>query len=394
MGSLSYKKLYFSKPRNVYFCLPTEKAMEAVVTESFEEATVREVSNPEISEAEVLISVDRVQLSVTECLLFQGKYASKFGGFHERVSNGGALAFGHEFCGTVEEVGSAVSHFTPGDRVYAPNKSTCGSCAYCSVGYSEYCTNRQTLGIDRPGALAEYVAAPVEMLQALPDSISDAEGAAMQPLAAAAVCVHDAEISSGETVAVVGSGVMGHQCAQLARYSGAKRIIAIDIDKQKINIAAKQGFDAVDASDRDPVKYVRKVTNGIGADVVFEAVGGEQQSVTDGDDPLAQAYQMTRIGGRLIPVSHMTSSATLDISATRTKSIRLIFPQDRVGIKDIGPNTDTGNWAVSMVESDAVPIEEFITHELSGLDSFRQAIEITSNPNKHGALGPAQMIID
>jgi threonine dehydrogenase-like Zn-dependent dehydrogenase len=187
---------------------------------------------------------------------------------------------------------------------------------------------------------------------------------------------------------------MGHQCAQLARYSGAKRVIAIDIDKQKINIAAKQGFDAVDASDRDPVKYVRKVTNGIGADVVFEAVGGEQQSVTDGDDPLAQAYQMTRIGGRLIPVSHMTSSATLDISATRTKSIRLIFPQDRVGIKDIGPNTDTGNWAVSMVESDAVPIEEFITHELSGLDSFRQAIEITSNPNKHGALGPAQMIID
>jgi len=182
--------------------------MDAVVCEDFERWSVERVPIPEPADDEALIAVRRVQLSVTECQRFYGKEISGREKIRKQMHEGDGRVFGHEFSGEVVEVGPDVDRIDVGDRVYAPAKVPCDTCPYCRKGYPELCDDLTTIGNGRPGALAEYLSAPAEVLRRVPDSVSYAEAAAMQPLASAILCVYDARIEPDDTVAVMGTGVM------------------------------------------------------------------------------------------------------------------------------------------------------------------------------------------
>lgn len=365
--------------------------MQAVRCDDFGESTVVDVPRPDPDEGEVLIEVARVQLSVTECQIYRGHEIGGYAAVEAAIESGDGLVFGHEFCGTVVEAGPTVEGLSVGDRVYAPAKIACDTCAYCEAGYRQLCADKETIGMGRPGALAEYVALPAEPLARLPGAVSDAEGAAMQPLASALMCVEDAGIETGDEVAVVGCGVMGYQCGQLALEQGASRVIAVDVDRAKLGHAADRGMEPVDARETDPVVAVESATGGIGADVVFEAVGGEQSHATVGDEPLAQAFSMVRSGGTVGQVGIVVDELTLDPRTLRKKSVTWVNP--RFGAWQLGPNTHTGTLAPRLVADGRVSIEEFLTHELDGLESFEDAVDITADKPTYGALGPAQMVL-
>lgn len=365
--------------------------MQAVHINDYSEYTVEQAPDPSPAADDVVIEVDRVQLSVTECMLYHGEPTYAYETIEARLEQGDTRLFGHEFCGTVTETGEAVSNITVGDRVYAPRKIPCDNCIYCLRNYKHLCDNKVNIGFHRPGALAEFICLPANVVCPLPDSISDAEGAAMQPLASSLTCVDDADIATGDVVAVLGTGVMGYQIGQLALSRGASEVYAFDIDAEKLDLAANVGLEPINIADEDAVTQLRESTGGIGADIVFEAVGGQQEHATTGQDPLATAYQLVRNGGSIVQVGYIPSELTLDPRDMRSKYVSWINPL--LGVISNTPNVDTGELAVEFVASDRVSIKEYITHELEGLESFGEAVDITLNKEEHGARGPAQLVL-
>jgi threonine dehydrogenase-like Zn-dependent dehydrogenase len=365
--------------------------MRAVVCQEFGESSVEDVPTPSIGSGEVLVEVRRVQLSVTECNLYHGEEISHYGTVADRLEDGPARLFGHEFCGEVVETAGDVTAFDVGDRVYAPGKIPCEACEYCRSGRELYCSNKAYIGYDIPGALAEYAALPAEPLCRVPEGVSDAEAAAMQPLASTVLCLHDAGIEQGDIVAVVGTGVMGFQSAQLALLQGAEDVVAIDVDERKLEIAERHGLIPVNATSTDPVEAVRERAGGIGADVVIEAVGGDQSHATGGSDPLAQATAMVARGGTVVQIGYLIGDLTVTPRVLRSKSVDWVNPV--TGTTDLGPGRTTGTLAARLVDQGRVSIEEYVTHHLSGLDSFERAVEMTLNKEEYGALGPTQIVV-
>lgn len=365
--------------------------MQAIVCHDFNDSSVKEVPAPSPDADEVLLEIQRVQLSVTECNLYRGNEITHYETVKSRLQNGDVLLFGHEFCGVVVATGADVEEFKEGDRVYASGKIPCRECQFCSRGYELHCPNKAYIGYDRPGALAEYLTVPIGPLAKVPEIISDTEVASMQPLASTVLCIHDANIQTGDIVAVVGAGVMGHQAGQLALIEGAKQVFAIDVDSTKLSIAEKNGLIPINACDQDPESVITEQTDNIGADAVIEAVGGDQDFVTAGNDPLAQAFRMVRAGGKLVQIGHLIGDISLQPRAIRSKSVDWIHPT--MGAGYLGPNTHSGTYAAELVAQDRVSIEEYVTHELDGLESFEELIDITLNKEEYNALGPAQIIL-
>lgn len=365
--------------------------MDAIVCHDFGESTVESVPEPTMGPEDLLIDIRRVQLSVTECNLYYGNEIAHYEQVHDRLASGPAQLFGHEFCATVRDVGDDVTEFDLGDRVYAPGKIPCHDCRQCRTGFELYCPNKTYIGYDTPGALAESAALPAEALCSVPAGVTDAEAAALQPLASAVLCVEEASIEPGDVVAVLGTGVMGYQCAQLARLRGADRVVTVDVEPEKLSIAADRGLTPVDATEQDPVAVIDALTDGIGADVVFEAVGGDQSDATSGSDPIAQAFRTVRPGGTVVQVGYVIGDVTVTPRHLRSKSVDWVNPV--TGVTARTPNATTGEYVASLVADGRVSIEEFITHEVNGLAEFETAVEMTMNKAAHGALGPAQIVI-
>ena len=179
--------------------------------------------------------------------------------------------FGHEFAGRVTEVGHDVSTLAVGDRVTAIPNSPCGKCALCRSGRAPVCQNRVTF---RSGAFAPSIVAPAQNVYRLPDNVSDRLGALTEPFACAVRAVDRSELRSGDRVCVIGGGPIGLFALAVAKASGASLAIVSEPRSYRRDMAKALGADlVVDPTETDLTEAVRDLTDGIGADVVFEAVG-------------------------------------------------------------------------------------------------------------------------
>jgi len=183
--------------------------------------------------------------------------------------------FGHEFAGTVAAVGAGVTRFQPGQRVVAANSAPCGMCFYCRIHRESMCENLEFLN----GAYAEYIVVPERIVRRntypLPDHLSFAEAALVEPLACVVHGVDELAIGLGDTVVVNGAGPIGLMFVNLATLRGA-RVISCDLSDERL--AAARHFGAVAtinaAQVPDQVEAVRALTPaGRGADIAVEAVG-------------------------------------------------------------------------------------------------------------------------
>lgn len=216
------------------------------------------------------------------------------------------VTMGHEIAGTVDAVGSGVTTRRPGDRVILYYYAGCGSCEWCKRGEENLCAKPcAELGFISDGGYAEFVVAPARNAVPIPDSLSFADAAPIGCGVTTALHACElARVSAGDTVAVYGMGGVGYGLVQIARLRGA-RVIAIGRSPEKLTLATTLGADAmVNATQTDDVAAeVRAITEGRGADVVFELVATEPT--------MAASTAMLARRGRLVFVGYSEAAFTV-----------------------------------------------------------------------------------
>ncbi len=215
------------------------------------------------------------------------------------------MIVGHEFSGTIAEIGEGVTGWKIGDRVTSMTTAfSCGHCRYCRAGFQNLCQERKTMGYWVDGAFADYVRVAAHRLHRLPENIDFFEGALTEPLAC---CIHGilelTGISAGNLVVVSGPGAIGLLSMQLAKAEGGRVIvIGTSSDKERLKRARELGADLTLILDKDDViQQVRDLTEGYGADVVLEC-SGASPAVDMGLDLVRKQGKYTQIGlfGRLV----------------------------------------------------------------------------------------------
>lgn len=187
---------------------------------------------------------------------------------------------GHEPGGTVVEVGEEVTELKVGDRVAVEPGYSCGTCEWCRHGLYHLCPDTQFLSIPAPnfinGAFRKYLAHPAERCFKLPEHISTLQGALIEPLAVGMSGVYRSGIQSGDTAVVMGSGCIGLSALQALCAFGVTKTIVVDLQDIRLKKAKELGAAVViNAGRMDPVKEIAQITNGRGADFVFETAGSK-----------------------------------------------------------------------------------------------------------------------
>jgi threonine dehydrogenase-like Zn-dependent dehydrogenase len=228
---------------------------------------------------------------------------------------------GHEASGDIVEVGSQVTGWKQGDRVAFDSTVYCGNCPYCREGFVNLCDNRRVLGVScedyrRHGAFAEYVAIPNRILYRLPHSLSYEHAAMIEALSIAFHAVHRTPVFLGDTVVVIGCGMIGLLVIQSLRIAGVGKIIAVDVAQDKLDLAQKLGADhIVNSAKNNPVDAIKELTEGQGARAVFEAVGIPAS--------VDSAIRSARKGGSVTLVGNITASVPFPLQVVVTRELTI-----------------------------------------------------------------------
>jgi threonine dehydrogenase-like Zn-dependent dehydrogenase len=213
---------------------------------------------------------------------------------------------GHEIAATVERVGGEVPEdVRPGMDVTVLPYTACGRCSSCRWGRPNACKNNQTLGVQREGALGEYLVVPWQKIVQAP-GLSLAELALVEPLAVGFHAVERGRVAATDTVVILGSGMIGLGAIAGAALARGARVIAVDIDDQKLDLARAAGAkETVNSAKENLPQRVMELTNGDGAGVVIEAVGSVETFIA-AIDLVAYSGRVVYIGYASKPVSYNT----------------------------------------------------------------------------------------
>lgn len=215
------------------------------------------------------------------------------------------MTFGHEFCGTVEKVGTEVARLKEGDFVSAEMHVNCGHCRVCHAGQPHLCRNVKIIGIDADGCFAEFVRIPARNIWKIDPGIPEHYAAILDPLGNAVHTVLAGEIA-GQTVAITGCGPIGLMSIAVARACGCSTIFATEVNAHRRALAKRMGADEVlDPGSDDPVARVLEATHQDGVDVLLEMSGNPAG--------MRQGFQMLRQGGRASLLGLPSEAVTLDL---------------------------------------------------------------------------------
>jgi len=194
---------------------------------------MQEIEPPKVGHNDVLIKIRQTAICGTDIHIYQwDEWAQQ--------TIPVPLTAGHEFCGEIVECGSEVKGFEIGDRVSAEGHITCGVCRNCRAGRRHLCMNTAGVGVNRPGAFAEYLSVPAFNVFKLPDSISDDMASILDPLGNATHTALSFDLV-GEDVLITGAGPIGIMAVAIARYAGARHIVITDINDYRLDLARKMG---------------------------------------------------------------------------------------------------------------------------------------------------------
>ena len=258
------------------------------------------------------------------------------------------LILGHEFSGEIIEVGQAVKDFRLGDRVTSDICIYCGKCWWCKRGKYNICANVAFAGLMADGGFAEHVRVPDYSCYKLPENVSYEEGAITEPTAVCFHAVFRSRLIPGENAVILGAGPIGLLMLQVARASGAKDVFVSAKGEMRKNMAIELGASAVlDPTEADVRSRVFDLTEGVGADVVFECVGSTESP--------KQALDLARRGGRVVIVGIFSDVTTLNFN-------EIVFPEKEL-IATVGT---TGGFppALKMTSDGRISPRKIITKKI------------------------------
>jgi len=261
----------------------------------------------------------------------------------------GPLILGHEFVGEVVDAGPG-SAFAVGDRVAAGAGVWCGACPRCAEGRTNLCWRYTTLGLNVDGGMAEFVAAPEQMLARLPDGLSLDAAALAQPLAVGLHAARRAGVADGDRVVIIGAGAIGtFVLAGVRSLAAAAAITVVDFPGPRLDRASRLGATRVVPAGERAVADVLAAVGERGADVVIEASGAPGQ--------LASAIRMVRAGGTILQIGLPARAPEVDVHALVVREITIRTSLAHVFAEDLAPalqllaTTDLGRELVDSVHS-------------------------------------------
>jgi len=230
---------------------------------------MEDIEAPSVGHNDVLIKVNRTAICGTDIHIFKWDDWAQ-------ATIPVPMAVGHEFSGNIIEMGVEVRGFEVGDRVSAEGHITCGVCRNCRAGRRHLCMNTFGVGVNRPGAFAEYVSVPAFNVFKLPDAISDEMASILDPLGNATHTALSFDLV-GEDVLITGAGPIGIMAVAIARYAGARHVVVTDVNDYRLDLARKMGatraINVTSQSIDDTMKELGMVE---GFDVGMEMSGNPQ----------------------------------------------------------------------------------------------------------------------
>lgn len=315
---------------------------------------IREVPVPGYGPTDVLVKVDAVSVCGTDLHIYNWDPWAQ-GRVHP------PLIPGHEFCGTVSEVGEMVTSVKPGDFVSAEMHIACGKCLQCRIGQAHVCQNVKIIGVDTDGAFADYVVIPESNIWKLDPAMPREYGSILDPLGNAVHAVLAAEIAA-RSIAVVGCGPIGLFAIAVARACGASKVFALEVNEHRRKLAHAMQADLIlDPLKDDVTGIVLEHTAGIGVDVLLE-MSGHAEGIRLG-------FQILRTGGRV---------SLLGIPA---KPVELDFARDIIfkGATVLGINGrkmyETWYQMEALLKAGKLDLSPVITHRIP-LHEFAQGMEL------------------
>jgi L-iditol 2-dehydrogenase len=252
---------------------------------------VMDMPVPIISDDEVLIKVRAAGICGTDIHIL-----------HDRVPYWPPVILGHEFSGEIVQVGSKIKKMQIGDRVVGePHTQACGECYLCRNGYIQICREKRSPGCGIHGAFTEFIKMPEKLLHKIPENVSFEEAAVLEPCAIVShQVIERGTVKAGEVVVVFGAGTIGVLGTQMAKISGASKVVLVgrgsDVE-YRFKVADEIGsVDVfVNTEEESILDVVMDLTSGIGADLVIEA-SGSFQAIKNGVNVLKKRGRFTAIG--------------------------------------------------------------------------------------------------
>jgi L-iditol 2-dehydrogenase len=320
--------------------------MKALVLTEYSRLELLDVDRPAPGPGDVLIRVAACGICGSDVHGYDGSSGRRIP----------PLVMGHEAAGTVAAVGPAaagwpaVRRFRTGDRVTFDSTVYCGECPFCLRGQINLCDRRQVIGVSpgdyrRNGAFAEYIAVPERIVYPLPGDIPFAEAAMLEAVSVALHAVAITGVRGGETALVIGAGMIGLLTLQAARAAGCSRVFVADVDHTRLRLAQSMGAtEVLHSSEDDPVRECRRLTDGAGVDLAFEAVGRDQT--------VAAAIHAVRKGGAVTLIGNIAPQVALPLQHVVSRQIRLQ-----------GSAASAGEYpqAIELLQSGRIQVKPLIT---------------------------------
>jgi len=324
--------------------------VKAVRLESIENLFVREVAKPAPGPGDLLVRVEACGICGSDRHFLHGEFPTS-----------PPVTLGHEFSGIVETVGAEVTGFRPGMRVTVDPNISCGRCPACQDGLVNHCRNWKALGLALDGGFAEYTVVPEGQAVELPLSLHPEHGAFCEPLACCLHAVDLAGIKAGDSVVVLGGGVIGLLTLQLARLAGATRVILSTRQAVRRELAMELGAtDTVDPSAADPVQVIAGPDGLVpgGVDVVMECAGVP--------DTVRQSLKLAKRRGTVMIVGVMPQGQTIEI-----EPCDIMMRELRIQGSFINPFVH--RRAAALITSGAIEVGRLVSQRI-GLDQVPEVI--------------------
>lgn len=331
--------------------------MKAVVKteKGFDHMEYMEVEEPTVERDLVKIKVAYSGICGTDIHAYKGEYAS----------TKPPVILGHEFSGIVVEVGPDVQNVKVGDRVTSETTyTTCGKCSMCKSKDYNLCGNRQGIGTQINGSMAEYLVSREESVHILPDNVSLLSASLTEPMACGVhAVIEKGNVQPGDICVVFGAGAIGQMVAQVAKGCGATVIMAgLTNDAERFEIAKKSGVDrTVDQMREDLKEIIMEITNGEGADKCFECSGAIVAA--------NKALEIVRRKGTVVQMGVFPKSR-MEICTDYILHKEIVY----VGSRSQKPSS----WRTSiqmLAEGKIVP--ETMVTEMVSLENWREGFEKT-----------------